>query len=116
MNVQLTANFALRSDGAQFIVSQRKLVDPTKAPGYKAVEGAPAPELRERWDDVGYYPLSTTGLRAALDSVRFRSAVTAADSAETLAEFMTLLSAETAELVTAINVAGSLDFTVKLGA
>ncbi|WP_193190798.1 hypothetical protein [Paenibacillus polymyxa] len=52
----------------------------------------------------------------ALDSVRVRSAVAAADSAETIAEFMAALSAETAELVTAINAAGSLDFTVKLGA
>lgn len=116
MNVQLTANYALRSDGTQFIVSQRKIVDPTKAPGYKAVVGAPAPELRERWDDVAYYPLNAAGLHVALDSVRVRSAVAAADSAETIAEFMAALSAETAELVTAINAAGSLDFTVKLGA
>ncbi|WP_348623073.1 hypothetical protein ABFT51_17880 [Paenibacillus peoriae] len=116
MNVRLTVNFALRSDGTQFILSQRKLVDPTKAPGYKPIEGAPVPELRERWDDIGYYPLNAVGLHVALDSVRVRSAVAAADSAETLAEFMAVLSAETAELGAAINAAGSLDFTVKLGA
>ncbi|MGG1641810.1 hypothetical protein ACIFQM_11050 [Paenibacillus sp. NRS-1782] len=116
MNVQLTANFALRSDGTQFIVSQRKIVDPTKAPGYKAVEGAPDPELRERWDDVGYYPLTSGGLVALLDSVRLRSTVAAAESAETLAEFMAVLSAETDALVATIRACELPDITVKLGA
>ncbi|MMZ45538.1 hypothetical protein D1872_71390 [compost metagenome] len=114
MNVQLTVNFTLRSDGTQFIVSQRKIVDPTKAPGYKAVEGAPAPELRERWDDVGYYPLTSGGLTALLDSVRMRTV--AASGASSLAEIGGLLRTTTQGLVDAINAGLSPQFTVKLGA
>ncbi|MFK4304288.1 hypothetical protein ABH892_004428 [Paenibacillus sp. RC254] len=114
MNVQLTANFALRSDGTQFIVSQRKLVDPTKAPGYKAVEGAPAPELRERWDDVGYYPLTSGGLAALLDSVRMRTV--AASGASSLAEIGSLLRQTTQELADAINAGLTPEFNVRLGA
>lgn len=114
MNVQLTANYALRSDGTQFIVSQRKIVDPTKAPGYKAVEGAPAPELRERWDDVAYYPLTSVGLTALLDSARMRTL--AASDAASLAEIGALLRQTTQELADAINAGLTLDFTVKLGA
>ncbi|MDH2332444.1 hypothetical protein [Paenibacillus polymyxa] len=114
MNVQLTANYALRSDGTQFIVSQRKIVDPTKAPGYKAVEGGPAPELRERWDDVAYYPLTSGGLTSLLDSVRMRTVATS--DASSLAEIGELLRQTTQELASAINAGLSPQFTVKLGA
>lgn len=36
INVKLTEDFALTTDGTQFIVKERKLVDPTLAPNWKA--------------------------------------------------------------------------------
>ncbi|WDI03969.1 hypothetical protein PUW25_08475 [Paenibacillus urinalis] len=88
--IQLNENFRLTADSAQFIVKQRKLVDPTKAPGYKPEENASTPELKERWDDAAYYPLTSAGLTAALDRVRMKSA--ALSNATTLTELMAALS------------------------
>lgn len=114
LNVPLNENFRLTADSAQFIVKQRKLVDPTKAPGYRPEENASTPELKERWDDAGYYPLTSAGLTAALDRVRMKSA--ALSDATTLTELMAALSAETERLVSAINAAKLPEITVKIGA
>lgn len=103
LNAQLTPDYAIQSDGSaqNFVIKRRRTVDPTQAPGYKAVQGAPAPAKREVWDDVAYYPVSTGGLRAALDYVRFKAAVNV-DTAS-LAEFITLLQAETLRMTSALE-------------
>ncbi|NGM81268.1 hypothetical protein G5B47_02445 [Paenibacillus sp. 7124] len=103
LNAQITPNYAIVSDDAarNFIVKERRTVDPTKAPSYKAVEGAPAPALSERWVDAAYYPVSTEGLRGALDYVRFKSAVGA--DATSIAEFIALLQAETLRITSALE-------------
>ncbi|MEK3988067.1 hypothetical protein MHB77_32585 [Paenibacillus sp. FSL K6-3166] len=95
LNAQLTPDYAIQSDATaqNFVIKRRRIVDPTQAPGYKPVEGAEPPAKREVWDDVAYYPVNAGGLRAALDYVRFKAAVSA-DTAS-LAEFMAALRTET---------------------
>lgn len=107
LNVALNANYRLTSDGTQFIVKERKIVDPTKAPGYKAEEGAPAPELTERWDNAGFYSLSSAGLTAALNRVIIASA-SAADH-ESLTDFVADILGETRRLADAVSAALSPD-------
>ncbi|MEK5178457.1 hypothetical protein [Paenibacillus odorifer] len=107
LNAQLTPDYVIQSDAnaQNFVIKRRRIVDPTQAPVYKAVQGAPAPVKREVWDDAAYYPVSTGGLRAALDYVRFKAAVSA-DTAS-LAEFITLLQAETLRMTSALE--GAVD-------
>lgn len=104
-NAQLTQDYAIQSDAAaqNFVVKRRRIVDPTRAPGYKPDPNAPAPELSERWEDAAYYPVNTDGLRAALDYVRFRAAVDA--DTTSLAEFIAALRAETLRVTTAMSAA-----------
>lgn len=102
-NAQLTQDYAIQSDATaqNFVVKRRRIVDPTRAPGYKPDPAAPAPELSERWEDAAYYPVNTDGLRAALDYVRFRAAVDA--DTTTLAEFIAALRAETSAIEAALD-------------
>jgi hypothetical protein len=104
-NAQLTPDYAIQSDASanNFVVKRRRTVDPTQAPGYKADPNVPIPPKREVWDDVAYYPVNAVGLRAALDYVRFNAAVSA--DTGSLAEFTTLLQAETSRITTAMGAA-----------
>lgn len=115
INVKLTEDFVLTTDGTQFIVKERKLVDPTLAPNWKARVAAD-PTLsstpRETWIDAGYYGLTPSGLVAALNSVRMRAA--ARGNAETLAEFIAELSAQTDSIVAALQAGGLRPFDVRL--
>ncbi|WP_434750190.1 hypothetical protein [Paenibacillus amylolyticus] len=113
-NVKITANYALKTDDRNFIVLQRKIVDPTKAPGYKPIEGAEPPPIRERWDEVAFYPLTTTGLTALIDSVRMRTV--AESGARDLAQMIVAFRETTAEIIAAINAGLSPEFSVSLGA
>lgn len=103
LNVQLTQDYVLISDdkALNFIVKERRTVDPTKAPGYKAVEGVEAPPTTEKYVDVAYYPVNSDGLRAALDYVRFHAAVSA-DTAS-ISEFMAALRTETFAIEAALD-------------
>lgn len=103
LNVKLTPAYTLVSDdkALNFIVKERRIVDPTKAPGYKAVAGNVVPPTTEKYVDVAYYPVNTDGLRAALDYVRFKAAVSA--DTESLAEFMALLRANTLRIESALQ-------------
>lgn len=114
INVQLNANYRLTADERQFIVLQRKVIDPTKAPGYKAPEGAPPPEKRERYDEVAYISLTADGLIRVLEYVRMRTV--AEGDAKTLAELMAELTAETERLRDAVSAVTSLGFSVVLDA
>lgn len=103
LNVQLTPDYAIQSDAnaQNFVIKRRRIVDPTQAPGYKAVQGAPAPVKREVWDDAAYYPVNIAGLRAALDYVRFKAAVTA--DTVSLSDFITVMHAETIAIEAALD-------------
>ncbi|WP_449600356.1 hypothetical protein [Paenibacillus sp. Marseille-Q9583] len=103
LNVKLTPAYTLVSDdkALNFIVRERRIVDPTKAPGYKAIAGAEAPPMSEKYVDVAYYPVNTEGLRAALDYVRFKAAVSV--DTTTLAEFMAVLQTETLSIEAALD-------------
>ncbi|MCT2195191.1 hypothetical protein M3G15_08560 [Paenibacillus sp. p3-SID1389] len=115
INVSLTPDYRLTTDGTQFIVKERKLVDPTLAPNWKARKAAKPdldPTPRETWIDAGYYGLTTNGLAAALDSVRVKQAVRS--NAETLAEFASELAAESERIVEALSSGALRDFRVEL--
>lgn len=113
-HVKITQNYALKTDAHNFIVLQRKLVDPTKAPGYKPVEGAPVPELRERWDEIAYYPLTSANLVALIDNVRLREATDSEYAS--IAELGQALRETTADIIAAVNAGLSPEFSVKMGA
>lgn len=112
-NVKITQDYGIRSDGTQFILTQRKLVDPTKAPGYKAQEGE-APPIRETWVDIGWYSQRTVGLTALIDRVRML--VVSESDVSNLADMAYVLSETTAEIVAAINAGLSPEINVKIGA
>ncbi|WP_342480470.1 hypothetical protein NST07_25995 [Paenibacillus sp. FSL L8-0340] len=103
LNAQLTPDYVIQSDAnaQNFVIKRRRIVDPTQAPGYKAVEGVEPPAKREVWDDAAYYPVNTDGLRAALDYVRFHAAVSA--DTGSLSEFITLLQTETLAIEAALD-------------
>lgn len=103
LNAQLTPDYAIQSDAnaQNFVIKRRRIVDPTQAPGYKAVQGAPAPVKREVWDDAAYYPVNSEGLRAALDYVRFKAAVNA--DTTSLADFVAALRTETLAIEAALD-------------
>jgi len=113
-NVKITQNYALKTDDRNFIVLQRKIVDPTKAPGYKREPHQPIPELRERWDEIAYYPLTTAGLTALIDSVRMRTV--SESGARDLSQMIVACRETTAEIITAVNAGLSPEFSVKMGA
>lgn len=112
LNVQLTEDYRLTADDRNFIVRERKIVDPTRAPGYKPPADGSTPQLGEKWVDAGYYGFTAEGLAAALDSVRIKAAVRG--GAETLAEFMDALAAETDRIVDAMEAGPLRSFNVKI--
>jgi hypothetical protein len=113
-NVKITQNYALKTDDRNFIVLQRKIVDPTKAPGYKPDPDATPPALRERWDEIAYYPLTTAGLTALIDSVRMRTATEF--EVTNLTELGAAIRETTTVIVAAVNAGLSPEFSVKMGA
>lgn len=113
-HVKITANYALKTDAHNFIVLQRKLVDPTKAPGYKPDPDAPAPALRERWDEIAYYPLTSANLAALIDNVRLREATDSEYAS--IADLAQAIRETTAEIIAAVNAGLSPEFSVKMGA
>lgn len=85
MNVQLTSDYALTVDDRNFIVKARKIVDPTKAPGWAAkVAANPDTDAspREKWEDDGFYSLNSAGLAAAIESVIYRTVTNGAAAAD----------------------------------
>lgn len=113
-HVKITANYALKTDAHNFIVLHRKLVDPTKAPGYKPVEGAEVPALRERWDEIAYYTLTSANLAALIDNVRLREATDSEYAS--IADLAQAIRETTTEVIAAVNAGLSPEFSVKLGA
>jgi hypothetical protein len=98
LNVALSPSHRLTSDGMQFIVQERHIVDPTRSPVFK--DGMDA-TLREEWKDRGYYRLNAEGLRCAIESVVIRDV--AESDAETLTELFGILRAEIERITTAIS-------------
>jgi hypothetical protein len=59
----------------EYSVYKRVLVDPTKAPTYKADTAVIPPAPYEAWRTIGrYYPVSSIGITSMLSYVAFRSA------------------------------------------
>ncbi len=72
INVKLTPTYTLTADADNFVILTRKVIDPTKAPGYDANSGK-STETRVEWKDPKYFSLTSAGLAAALDYVRIRT-------------------------------------------
>ncbi|MEK4360786.1 hypothetical protein NYE48_27655 [Paenibacillus sp. FSL M7-1455] len=101
LNAIVTENYRLTSDGTQFILQRRHIVDPTKAPGYKAEEGAPAPKTSEEWRNTAFYSLNSTGLAAAVKSAIIRD--TDVSQAQTIGEALRIYAEATDKLTDVIN-------------
>lgn len=74
INVLFTQDLRLTSDSHNFIVEERVLIDPTRAPGYKPQEGVEPPPIREDWREVAYYPQRPESLANAIGFVATRTA------------------------------------------
>jgi len=107
LNVSITQNYRITTDeterapATQFILQRRHIVDPTKAPGYKAEEGAPAPATSEEWRNAGYYSLNANGLAAAVKSAILRD--TDVSQAQTIGEALRIYATATDKLTDVIN-------------
>ncbi|MEC0328759.1 hypothetical protein P4H42_03860 [Paenibacillus macerans] len=115
INISLTQDFRLTADDRNFIVKERRMVDPTLAPNWKArVAKDPTldPTPREVWEDAGWYSYTPAGLVAALESVRIKAA--ARGNAETLEEFVAELAAQSKRIADALEAGGLRPFDVRL--
>lgn len=90
ITIVLTPDYRITSDGIQFILQHRRMVDPTKAPNWskRAAEGAD-PSPYEKWVDNGFYPLNLHGLAAAVTKVACKTV--AMSESENLRDFNALL-------------------------
>ena len=93
INVQLSPEYRLTADTHNFIVLERHVVDPTRAPDWerKKAEAARAGKTlddtpREEWREIAYYSQRADGLALCLEYVAIRSA--ARGNAVTLTEFV----------------------------
>ena len=70
LNAELTQDYRLTSDGQQFILKRRRLIDPTKAPNWSEREAKGAdPSIREEWENAGYYSLTFRGFQVMMQHV-----------------------------------------------
>lgn len=100
INVKLTPNHRLTADSDNFVILTRKIIDPTKGPGYDPAKSK-SHEIREEWKDPKYFSLTSAGLTSAIDYVRIKTV--ASSGVTDLGELVTLIQSETAALVDAIN-------------
>lgn len=82
MIVNVTPNYRLKTESAQYVVEERHIVDPTKAPNYvrKLAESALTGEVldvipRETYREVGYYALGPQSLALAIDYIVIRESI-----------------------------------------
>lgn len=101
LNVELTENYRLTSDGSQYILQKRKDVDPTRAPGYKAPDDGTVPPMSVRWVDDGFYSYTHDGLVSLLNRVILAEA--GSNNPTNLAEFLAAFSAERERITAAIS-------------
>ncbi|MCR8843144.1 hypothetical protein NQ117_05580 [Paenibacillus sp. SC116] len=91
LNVSLTQDYRLTSDGSQFILQERRTVDPTKSPNWtKLAANGADPSIREEWRDIGFYGFTAKGLSAAVVNVTMR--IAAQSDAEDLREFIDVIN------------------------
>jgi hypothetical protein len=112
LTVQLAEDYRLQSDGTQYIVQERHIVDPTLAPNWPAriayaiTNDMPAPDasLREDWRNcpAPYYSLSDAGLTSAINAVKHRSAITTLGYV-TLTEFVTFMRDQSTEMIARVS-------------
>lgn len=118
MNVQITPDYRLTADDRNFIVLKRFTVDPTKAPNWAvrlAVNPTLSAAIKTEWREnpTGcYYPLTTDGMRSAIESAVIKSA--AASDATTVAELLAAVQTFTDAVGDATYAAGLAKIDGKL--
>ncbi|CDN42011.1 MULTISPECIES: hypothetical protein [Paenibacillus] len=70
--VSISPDLRLELDDHNYTLKRRHLVDPTRAPGYKAPADGSIPPTSEKWLDIGYYPVSPRGFVAAVQAAVLR--------------------------------------------
>ncbi len=85
LNVEMTRDYRLVSDGRQYLVLERYMIDPTKSPAFDPAKMSA--DKREGWREVAYYGLTSAGLAGAIDYVSMRSL----GGEMKLAEFVTMV-------------------------
>jgi len=116
MNVQLTEKYRIKSDGTQFIVEERRTVDPTKAPNWSRIvaENPDADDQpREEWRGIAYYGIGVNSLILAIEYVILKTGITGRP--KSLAELIATLRSVSESIHTAMTSAISRDITVDLG-
>ncbi|WP_018755148.1 hypothetical protein [Paenibacillus terrigena] len=116
MNVQLTEKYRIKSDGMQFIVEERRIVDPTKAPNWsRIIADNPNADAtpREVWRDIAYYGISVNSLILAIEYVILKTGITGRP--KSLADLIGTLRSVSESIHTAMTTAISRDITVDLG-
>lgn len=103
INIQVTRDFRLVSDSHNFIVQERYIVDPSKAPGFKLQEGVEPPPLREEYRDLAYYSHRPDSLALAIDLIAIKTA--ARSEATSLRELVEVIRAEYQRATDVINAA-----------
>lgn len=98
LSVMMTEDYRLTSDGTQFIVQERKLVDPTKAPNWETLKARGVdPSIREEWKDIGYFSMNPKGIGAAFNFVLAKTI--AVSDAQNLREYSAVIR-ETSNRIT----------------
>ena len=91
--IRVTDDYGLRLEDTCYALYRLATVDPTRAPGYKAVMDDPAPEVRREWKPAyKYYTRSATGLAAAVQEIVISSVDT--DKMYNIATYVNALAAE----------------------
>lgn len=103
INVPLTQSLRLVTDSHNFIVEERVLVDPTRAPGYKPQEGVAPPPVREDWREIAYYPQRPESLANAIGFAATRAA--ARSDAKSLTELAELIREKYHRMTREVNAA-----------
>ncbi|MBJ6364219.1 hypothetical protein ACFOQM_23650 [Paenibacillus sp. GCM10012307] len=96
-SIPITKSYALSADDHNFVLQRKHTVDPTKAPGYKPDPAKSPPISREEWRDIGWYPLTRSGLISAVEIALLRE-VNGSTEATTLAALLSEYTAETVRL------------------
>ena len=86
VNIRINNDYRITSDQYQFVLNERYISDPTKAPGWKKREAEGAdPTPREKWREVGYYGTIESASKAVINrSIR-------ESEAQSLAEVVDLI-------------------------
>jgi isocitrate dehydrogenase kinase/phosphatase len=84
--IQVTNNHALKIEAMNYVLYKFREIDPTKSPRFKEGDST---EIKQEWRaETRYYPLSTTGLAAALQEIAHREVIEKTNGEIKLSEYV----------------------------